>query len=304
VNKIYLILAHKNCKQLERQITSLDDGSSSFYVHIDSKSDLTLFASLGQIKSVFLISERVDCIWGDFSMVRATLNLIQSALKNHTDGMCILMSGNDYPIKSKSYINTFFDKNRGKVFIDMNEAKNVWPTFHTRIENYRINASSDRGSFKLLKGFNKETIKYFIKGHISLMQFLEIVFKKRKLNINIRYYGGSQWWAMDMSILTKLNDFIEKNKVQLFKFFSYSHVPDEFFFHSIIMHLKELGATFQVENTLTYVNWTRQNCDLPVIFNLSDIKELTEQPSGKLFARKFDLEADSKILDELDAKMS
>ena len=306
MKKIYLILAHKDSKQLERQIRSLDDGYSTFYVHVDIKSNFQLYSFLGQIDNVVLINERVDCIWGDFSIVRATLNLIENVLKNNKDGLCILMSGNDYPIKSKSEINSFLDKNSEKIFIKIDEARNVWTNFNKNIEYYRINLSSKKGHSLFLKGksCNKTTLKYFVLGHITLKQFFQFVFKKRKLNLAIKYYGGSQWWAMNISNLNKLNDFIQLNKKELFDFFSYSHVPDEFFFHSIIMHLKESGASFIIEDSLTYVNWTRKNRSLPVTFEVNDIKELTGQPANKLFARKFDVEIDQEILDEIDKNIS
>jgi hypothetical protein len=134
MKKIYLILAHKSPKQLERQIRALNDEQSVFYIHIDLKSDLNLFQTIEKIDNVYLIKERVDCIWGDFSIIIATLNLIENAIKNHKDGFCILMSGNDYPIKSKSFINSFLNQNSDTVFIDLKEAEKVWPNFNTRID--------------------------------------------------------------------------------------------------------------------------------------------------------------------------
>lgn len=301
MKKNYLILSHKNCEQLERQIKSLDDGNSTFYIHIDIKADITLFRSLENIPSVFIIKERIDCIWGDFSMIKATLNLIENVLKNESEGMCILMSGNDYPIKSKNDINSFLEINNEKIFIDIK--KKLWDNFSERTEYYRINLTSTRHHILLLKGFNIQSLKNYILGRISTKQFFKIVFKKRNLNLNMKFYGGSQWWAMDILKLSKVNDCIIKNKEKLFNFFSDSLIPDEFFFHTIIMHLKELGHPLIIEDNLTYVDWNRKNCVLPVTFEISDIKELIEQPENKLFARKFDTEIDEKVLDEIDKKL-
>ena len=303
--KIYLILAHKNPVQLERQIRSLNDGQSTFYVHVDLKSDIDKFNAVRQIKNTTLIEDRVDCIWGDFSMVIATINLIQNVLKNHEGGLCVLMSGNDYPIKPRSHINSYLANYENKVFIDMREANSLWVNpnefnFKIRKEKYRININSNRGSYLLLKGLNGETLKAFFKGIINFEQLYFIVFVKRKLNLDWNFYGGSQWWAMDVSILKRVHDYIQNNQEILFKYFLYTHVPDEFFFHSIIWHLKETGQSIEIEDTLTYVNWKRKNCKLPVTFEKNDISELKSQPSNKLFARKFDIEFDKVILDELD----
>ncbi|MDH2207311.1 MULTISPECIES: beta-1,6-N-acetylglucosaminyltransferase [unclassified Empedobacter] len=82
IKKIYLIQAHQYPHQLLRMINSLQDTDVVFYIHIDIKSDLNLFTSVIKSDNVFFIKDRVDCIWGDFSQVKATLNL----LKNTFDG--------------------------------------------------------------------------------------------------------------------------------------------------------------------------------------------------------------------------
>jgi hypothetical protein len=237
-------------------------------------------------------------------MIVATLNLMQNALKNHTEGMCILMSGNDYPIKPLAHINSFLKENNDTIFIDVKEVSGIHPNYEKRIEYYRANRNSKRGSFKLFKGLGLKTIFYFGIGYLSPRQFYQIAFKKRKLNLKLKYFGGSQWWAMSIENLSKVNDFVETHKKEIFDYFSHSSVPDEFLFHSIIMHLKEMGEFTKVEESITYVDWSRKKCKLPVTFETPDFKELANQPSNKLFARKFDIEIDQQILDEIDRHLA
>jgi hypothetical protein len=151
---------------------------------------------------------------------------------------------------------------------------------------------------------NKATLKHFLKRRITFSQFMRISFKKRNLDLKMKFYGGSQWLAMNITDLTKMNNYIKLNKNELFRFFNDSLVPDEFFFHSIIMHLKKIGNLINIDQSLTYVNWSRKNCPLPVTFGLNDFNELIEQPSIKLFARKFDIEFDENILDRIDGNIS
>lgn len=305
MEKIYLILAHKSSEQIEKQINALQEEKVTFYIHIDLKSDLNEFKNLERIPNVILIKERVDCIWGDFSIVIATLNLIKNVIKNHNDGFCILMSGNDYPIKSKKVINSFLNENKDKIFINLRNAETVWPNFNERIDKYRINLSSNRDHFLLLKqGLSKKNLKHFIKGRIALKDFIFVLFKKRKININMKFYGGSQWWAMNINDLIKIYDFIQSNKSELFPFFKYSHVPDEFFFHTIIMYVIQNDNADKIQDSLTYVNWSRKNCKLPVTFGINDISELRNQPTIKLYARKFDINFDKEIFEEIDKNIS
>lgn len=305
MEKIYLILAHKSPEQLEKQINALQDEKAIFYIHIDLKSDLNQFNYLEKILNVKLIKDRINCIWEDFSIVIATLNLIKNIIKNHRGGYCILMSGNDYPLKSKHYINNFLSKNVDQIFIDLREAEIVWHNFKDRIEKYRINLSNNRGEALLLKqGFRKESLKHFVKGRIIFTDFLKILFKKRKISLIKKFYGGSQWWAMNLKDLIKIYEFIQNNEKELFAFFKYSHVPDEYFFHTLIMHINQHERIDKIQSSLTYVNWSRKDCQLPVTFGNDDYKELMNQSSIKLFARKFDINFDKKIFDRIDENIS
>ena len=76
---------------------------------------------------------------------------------------------------------------------------------------------------------------------------MRISFKKREINLKIKFYGGSQWWAMSTQILIKMNDYIKSNKFTLFRFFNDSLLSDEFFFHSIIMHMKKTDDSITIE---------------------------------------------------------
>jgi len=304
MKKIYLLAVHKSPKQVERQINALSDEHSYFYIHVDLKSDINSFRNLENIKNVFLIKERVDCIWGDFSQVMATLSLIDNAIKNHRDGYCILMSGSDYPLKSKENIHAFLAENYQKIFIDSNDAYSTWPEFHKRIEYYRINISSKREDALMLKpGIGVHyirTLYHFLIGRLSIRNFYQITYKKRKLRLNLKFYGGSSWWAMNIPDLAAVNDYIKTNKKELFEFFQYSSCSDEFFFHSIIMHVFHHEITSKFQGSLTHVDWNRKNCALPVTFSVDDFEELMILPSNKLYARKFDLEMDEEILNKID----
>jgi hypothetical protein len=297
---IYLILAHKKPEQLLRLVNSLDSEKSYFYLHIDLKTDIAPFLSILKKPNVHFIESRVDCIWGDFSIVQATINLMKRALHDHSNGVCILLSGDDYPIKSQKGIQDFFSSHSNHAFIDLKEAGAVWPEFYKRVEYYRFNLSSKRGDAVMVRGINLQSIKHLLWRRITFSQFLKAGFVKRKLSLNLKYYGGSQWLAINIPILQNVMDFIENNYSDLYNFFKSSYVPDEFFFHSIIKHIHEKENSFSLLPSVTYVNWSKPNVPLPVIFEKDDVEELLAQPEGKLFARKFDIDVDCEVLDQMD----
>src|SRR5947209_16226850 len=107
MQKAYLILAHKYPSQLYRLYKALNDESSTFFIHIDKKADIAKFQRLITSKSVHWV-ERVEANWGEFGLVEAVLNLLK-ATKNSGNvfDRIILLSGQDYPIKSNDIINEY-----------------------------------------------------------------------------------------------------------------------------------------------------------------------------------------------------
>lgn len=110
----YLVLAHNNPKHLLRLIKSLSSNSSSFFIHIDSKSNLSEFAGIDG-GSINFLQDRIPVYWGDFSQVEAILCLIRTALSRpEIYDYFVLLSGVDYPLKSVAYIENFLKKTAEK----------------------------------------------------------------------------------------------------------------------------------------------------------------------------------------------
>ncbi|MDR2683908.1 MAG: beta-1,6-N-acetylglucosaminyltransferase [Prevotellaceae bacterium] len=302
-HKIFIIEAHKNPTQLKRMINRLNDEQSSFYIHIDKKSDIQPFKATIEGKNIKFLERRVDCIWCDISQVEATILLIEEVLRDKHEGMVILLSGQDYPIKSKREINNFLDKNSQYNFIDAVPVQEAWKySWREKVENYRFNFSSERGASISLRKISKQSLKAFFKGIISLKQLL-LLLKQRKLNLSITQYGGSTWWAINTNSLKKMYAYVKQNEKELFSYFKYTHCPDEIMFQSIMKYLSQTDNFVKIFPSLTYVNWERfEMASSPVTFGMNDLPELLSQPESKLFARKFDMETDSDILDLLDEK--
>ena len=100
-----------------------------------------------------------------------------------------------------------------------------------------------------------------------------------------------------MEILSFIIDFTEKNPDYL-EYHKFTHVPDEIFFQSII------SSNFpksRIKPSVTYVNWNRKGCELPVTFSLSDLDELKN--NQYLFARKFDQNISFDLLNIIDKEL-
>jgi hypothetical protein len=300
MQKIYVILAHKAPEQLKRLIDRINDKNSFFFIHIDKKSDIEPFIKIIQGKNIKFIQDRINCLWGDFSQIIATINLIRAAVESGRNGMVIQLTGQDYPIKSTAGIDNFLEKNADKNFIETIPVEKIWTAWRDKTESYKFNLSAGRGVQRTFRKVSKASLKSFFRREISFGQLL-LLLKKRKLSLGLRQYGGSAWWAFNVPTIKKMYDYITANYKALHDYYQYTICPDEIFFQTIAHHLSETDNSVKLSPSITYVNWIDVgNAPSPVIFTVKDLEELKKQPENLLFARKFDMELDSKILDELD----
>ena len=308
----YIILAHKNPKQLKRLVERLQESWTKFYIHIDKNTDINRFKfELKASDNVIYLNEssRYPGIWGDIGIVQATLKAMRIAVNQNRKGYCVLITGQDYPLRSNHTILDFFQKNDGKNYLSIVQRPDSWNKHYLdRIKKYKINKSSQRGHFLQLSSiFEKEFYDFRTPGKLNYlrktgqMKLILNIFKRRKFPNYIKPYGGGVYFAITSGIVQEIlkyhdnnPDFLEWNK--------YTLCADEVFFHSIIMKIKE-KKDFRIKRSLTYVNWERPTGPLPVTFEKEDFKELETASKEFLWARKFDINTDESILDRIDNQL-
>ena len=304
MQKNYLILAHKNPQQLARMIKALDDGNSKFFIHLDAKTPIEPFTAQLEDEHIVFIPERERCVWGDFSIVLATIHLMEAAAKAQSKGFFILMSGQDYPIKPMGELDAFLEKNAQCDFIYYLPLEQKWKPkmVKDKLAHYHILHSETRGDsncyapFSCSSLFQKgRTLWHLLKGRLSLQNFKKLRQLPRREAPFVQQYAGSQFWAFSENTFYDVLSYIQKHRKELELYYQYTSSPDEVYFHSILLNLKEEGRKIILKNQLTYVNYFRKNN----IFLTEDFEKLTSAKE-QFFARKFDMEIDAIILDRLD----
>ena len=303
MQKNYLILAHKNPLQLSRMIERLDDGASKFFIHLDAKTPIESFTTCLEGAHIRFIEPRERCVWGDFSIVRATIHLMEAASKEQ--GVFILMSGQDYPIQSQGYINAFLENNKGFDFIEIEPLEEKWKPkmVKDKLEHYHILHSEERGHsncyapFAHCSVFQKvRTLTHLLKGRLSMKNFRLLCSLPKRVAPFERQYAGSQFWAFSERTFYGVLHYIREHKAALEEYYKYTSSPDEIYFHSVLMDLVAKDSTIKLKDPITYVNYFRKNN----VFVTEDFDKLTSE-KGKLFARKFDTDIDIEILNKLDS---
>jgi len=275
----HLIMAYKEPAQIERLIKKLSHPGFDFYIHVDKKSNFNDFAYLSSLSNVFFTYTHIKIQWGSYNFTDAIIKCTNEILEKKEGYQFInLMSGQDYPLQSPDYIYNFFKENLHKSFVSFEaEGSDWWKSAIQRIEKYHMTNFSFRGRYIIQFIVNK-------------------ILPKRKFPLPYKLYGTNctTWWAINRECAKYLVDFFQKNK-QLQRFSTFTWAPDEFLIPTILMNSPFKNSI--VNNNLRYIDWSGGGAH-PKVFSSRDLMDLKN--SDKLFARKFDLNVDSGILDQID----
>lgn len=274
----HLILAHKNPEQVRRLIRALAYEGNDFYVHIDAKINTDSFLStLSAEKNVFFIKRRVNIKWAGYGTIQATLNGFAEILDNMNgrqyDYLHVL-SGQDYPIKSGSFISNFLRNNYDKEFFDILD--NSWPdNIHERYEKYHL-------------------VNLHFLGKHCLERLITYLFPKRKFPMQGVVAGSSNWFMITSTCAQYLLEKINGDR-SLRRYFKYVWGADEFLF--INLFTRSPFSRNLYKEGIHFMEWANGSAHARTLTK-EDFSILAK--SDKLFARKFNEEEDSEILNMID----
>jgi hypothetical protein len=298
MNLNYIILVHKNPEQVGRLVRRLRSKNSFFYVHVDSKASIDPFRSLLSVNpNLRFVKKREDGKWGSLGIVKAVLRALQQILQDKRTGYCILLSGQDYPLKSNAEIVDFFANNHGCNFAD------TWAIPATRwynggldrINHYKFDLNDGNRNYTVIPPlFTTDFRQNWRRNLNNIAQLLKQgkvpfpLLRKRCFPKYLKPYGGSQWFAITTEMAKDILGFIKKNKSYV-TYHKYTLLADEIFFQSLIVHFSSLTKT-PLKSSLTYVRWEGKEAAHPITFSIGHFNELKETIKffpGKVFARKF-----------------
>lgn len=279
----YLILAHNNFNHLSRMIEALNNPESTFYIHIDKKAIDLYVPPSGNVK---IIPEQIDINWGGYSMIEATLALMEYGIEYSPEAdYYILISGVDYPIRPKSFLLDLLSK--GKEYIDIAPV----PILYKPIERYEY----------FYFDYNRRNLKYF-----NPLFLIEVLLKKLRIKRKapFKIYAGTQWFALTRKCVEYILNIIKKDK-RYIHFFKHTLVPDEAFFQTIIGNSP---FSQQTKSSLTYTDWEVPNPPATLkekhIEFLKTHIEFNDEYGQRFpyFARKFD-DNDEKLLEKIQDEL-
>jgi len=286
----YLIIAHHLPSQLVELVTALDHTEKSiFYIHVDQRSaDFLDSPSLKPImdrENVSFLRDQVRVYWGGFSIVEATLRLLRKAVDEGEFQYAVLLSGQDFPIKSNRCIESFFETHEGKEFISYTPLPpKEWgwgPEIMERIEcHWRVDDVSHLLEMTGSKRLQRWGWSAYSRLTTSAYRYAPSL--KRKFLPGIAPYGGPLWIAISSRCATYVLSYLREHP-EYCSFFRHTLVPDEIFFQTLI-----LNSPFRehvINDGLRFTDW-ETGASSPRVLTCEDFDRLVA--SDSLYARKFD----------------
>lgn len=289
----FLVLAHSDPAGLYRLLSRIAPHARVF-VHLDRKAKIEDYARCRASDNVHFVENRVDVKWGGFSMVEATINLIQAALSSGQDfSHLVLISGSCYPIapieETVEQLGNEPERNYIK-YIDMRESPDHYMKSVERFHFFDFFDSRKGSSFNRI-------VRALLQKAFSPI--------KRKVPEGLVPYFGSQWWALSHACCSYILDKYEKD-AQLRAFWRFTLAPDEHFFHTIVGNSPFAETCdglqpFTGRGTYKLANLHLIDASLAKVFTEADFDEIRN--SDKLFVRKVSSTDSKPLLDRIDREI-
>lgn len=299
-----LLLVHKNKEQLQRLLSKLKHDNVDIFIHLDSKCS---FSSEDiSSENVFFTENRYDVGLFEFSMVEAEMELIRTARKHGNYSYYIMMSGQCYPIKSIERIYNTLCERYPVPFIEIT-APTETNYVKTNFKHVYILKRFKLKTYAFLKRHFPmqvySVLRYIPGSFVLLISTIKEVFvkspQKRLDKLGYKRYCGSQWWILPDKAIDVAEQAYGNEKFCKIIYDTFS--CDETFFQTALMlHQDELGIKLDESGDFKNRQWFYNfNGGHPIILTKEKYEEIIS--SDKLFARKFDDNIDSEILDMIDS---
>lgn len=287
IKLVYMIHAHKNPVHLQRLVRRLSTERSIFYIHIDRRVDIQPFRRrLEEFDSEITYIKREKSYWASYGQTKAIMNGINQLVEDGMDyDYAVLLSGQDYPIQTNKEIESFFNKHNGISFVHLHDGIRPQDSlYHFKLLGRSIHFPAHQ------RGKGKTNTVFYMVGRI-VSPFV----KPRKYNYDIKMYWGYTWWCLTKEAVEYIYSFL-KRRTDILKYFKYQLGSDEELFHTILYN-SDMTDRIQ-PRCLIWQDWERPK-KAPYIFKKEDY-DFIAGLSDHLFARKFDMDIDSEILDMID----
>jgi hypothetical protein len=284
----FLVLAHRGPEQLGRLVRRLLAPGTEVHLHVDGRTapklHAAIVAALPADERVHLL-ERIPTPWAGWGAVQARLRGLAAILDGPAPPEHIaVLSGQDYPLRPAGDIATFLAEYPGRTFA---------PSWPMPAELY----GPDGGMFR---------IRYW---HTPVRRRRVHIPIRRRFPAGVAPYGGSAFMVVDRETARAVLEFT-RSRPDVERFHRHVWAVDEHFIPTALHNSPRASAV--IDENVWHMEWT-PGAAHPHTFTDADFDRLADaarhssdgggEARVKLFARKFDADGATRLLDRIDAEL-
>lgn len=284
----YIILVHKNPKQVARLINRLNIEDTIFSIHVDYNANIEDFKKEIDIlnpnnNNIHFLQKRFKPKWGGFNTIRGAIELINSVLGFKPDSI-VYISGQDYPIMTNGKISEYLKFYKGKALIEY------------ELASLDIKTPNSTNRYYFCDFVNYNPKGFFNPKKVPLLaRILTKILPKRKFLKGVKPFIGRQWFILPLDIAEFVVKEYKRNKA-LNNFYKFTIHSAEMYFQTLLLNSKYADRVINLRTI-----FADYNAPNPILWKSENLERLKNLNTP--FARKFDTNVDEKILDLIDKEI-
>lgn len=308
-----LVLAHQPAA-LQCLMDLLDDRFAIF-VHVDAKTDLA-GARLRPPPHATVLTERHEVFWGGWSMMLATMALIEAACRRGDFRRLVLISGDSLPVVPLDVLEAaLLDETREFIELievaddpslagsDMAEAfaRHGWSQpwrLHNPVHwDHRLLNPFQRRAAAVHYGVEQSRIDW-IRGDVErlVQALLRDLHPARPQGRFRSFWYGSQWWGLGGQTIAAILPELRDPATQAF--FRYMQVPDEHMVQTLLGNQQQALAGRVAVGSPVFIDLERRARGIDAL-DARGFRGAAAHGAQILFARKFNPRESPMIADAI-----
>jgi hypothetical protein len=285
----FILLTHNKPHQIIRLITTLNrmfDYPPIVCHHDFSQSNLAVDLSK---KNVSFVHPHLQTGWAEFSLVDAMLNALKLMYESSKPDWFIF-SGADYPIKPAKQI--LYDLTSSSYDVHMHHEKITYDAYERPWQELCF---SRYCTIKFKIPFISRGLRFC--SRVLTLKHPLITAPFLPFNNKLRCFAGEFWFCANRKSAEYLIEF-HSTRPALASHYrrldSYRICPEESYYQTVFCNAPHLKVS---PNNWRYIDWSAKGAH-PKTLLFEDLPKI--YASTAHFARKFDIDADVRVLNELD----
>ena len=285
----YLVLSHRNPPQVLQLVRALAEGPAARVLVRHDTRHSTLARPAIEAAGGEAIEDAIDVEWARWSYLALILRCLEEARRRLDPDWTLILSGQDYPLRAMAAIEADLDRSPADARLGaVREVEAARPAsddefyLRCRYRHYaRPRALPD--------------LPLRLRPLIYARDMPPLVGVRRLASAPLRFYSSADWLTLGRRALGRVLEASRDRR--LMRHFRRVAVPSESFFASVLLG----DPTLAVEHDhRRFAAFSGPGASHPDTLTIHDLDRILA--SGADFARKFDSEIDSDVLDRLDER--